>query len=266
MTTSLLKEPNARACCEFWAPRELEASIEECEFGIRTVGGDPREGGIPEHVREHLRLTRHHLSAEVAWATDNVELRTVGIDIGSSTSHLVFSRLELTLEGSRYRVTKREILNESKILLTPYVDDTRIDVEALESFINDQYRAARIRREDVDTGALILTGVAVRRRNARAIAELFAEEAGKFVAVSAGDEHTCAIAVGGAGAGDEAPVEWIGQPRGQRTRQPDHSVAGVVLEFRARPARRGRSTFCASRSQLEALGLSTTPRRRPSKS
>ncbi|MGH7784684.1 MAG: ethanolamine ammonia-lyase reactivating factor EutA, partial [Candidatus Binatia bacterium] len=75
---------------------------------------------------------------------ENLQLTSVGVDIGSSTSHLVFSRLELTLEGSRYRVTKRAILNESQILLTPYVDDTRIDVEALESFINDQYKTAKI--------------------------------------------------------------------------------------------------------------------------
>jgi ethanolamine utilization protein EutA len=90
-----------------------------------------------------------------------LRLTSVGVDIGSSTSHLVFSRLELTLEGSRYRVTKRDVLNESEILLTPYVDDTRIDVEALEAFINQQYKNAGIKREEVDTGALILTGVAV---------------------------------------------------------------------------------------------------------
>lgn len=131
---------------------------------------------------------------------ENLQLTSVGVDIGSSTSHLVFSRLELTLEGSRYRVTKREVLNESQILLTPYVDDTRIDVEALETFINEQYKTAKIRREDVDTGALILTGVAVRRRNARAIAELFAEEAGKFVSVSAGDGLEATMAAHGSGA------------------------------------------------------------------
>ena len=131
---------------------------------------------------------------------ETLRLTSVGVDIGSSTSHLVFSRLELTLEGSRYRVTKRDVLNESKILLTPYVDETRIDVEALESFINEQYKTAKIRREDVDTGALILTGVAVRRRNARAIGELFAQEAGKFVAVSAGDGLEATMAAHGSGA------------------------------------------------------------------
>src|SRR5215472_13056572 len=129
-----------------------------------------------------------------------LQLTSVGVDIGSSTSHLVFSRLELTLEGSRYRVTKREVLNESDILLTPYVDDTRIDVDALEAFINQQYKNAKIHRDEVDTGALILTGVAVRRRNARAIAELFAQETGKFVAVSAGDGLEATMAAHGSGA------------------------------------------------------------------
>jgi ethanolamine utilization protein EutA (predicted chaperonin) len=131
---------------------------------------------------------------------ETLRLTSVGVDIGSSTSHLVFSRLELTLEGSRYRVTRREVLNESDILLTPYKDDTRIDVDALEAFINAQYKKAKIKRDEVDTGALILTGVAVRRRNARAIAELFAEEAGKFVAVSAGDGLEATMAAHGSGA------------------------------------------------------------------
>ncbi len=136
-----------------------------------------------------------HISEE-----EELILTSVGVDIGSSTSHLVYSRLELKLEATRYRVTRREILNESEILLTPYVDETKIDVEALEAFINRQYKKAKIKRDEVDTGALILTGVAVRRRNARAIGELFAQEAGKFVAVSAGDGLEATMAAHGSGA------------------------------------------------------------------
>src|SRR5437773_441376 len=136
-----------------------------------------------------------HISEE-----EELILTSVGVDIGSSTSHLVYSRLELKLEATRYRVTRREILNESEILLTRYVDETKIDVEALEAFINRQYKKAKIKRDEVDTGALILTGVAVRRRNARAIAELFAAEAGKFVAVSAGDGLEATMAAHGSGA------------------------------------------------------------------
>ena len=131
---------------------------------------------------------------------DEIKLTSVGVDIGSSTSHLVFSRLEMRQEGTRYVVARREILNESEIFLTPYLDDLTIDVRTLEEFINRQYERAGLKREDVDTGALILTGVAVRRRNSRAIGELFAQEAGRFVAVSAGDSLESTMAAYGSGA------------------------------------------------------------------
>ncbi len=131
---------------------------------------------------------------------DDIKLTSVGVDIGSSTSHLVFSRLEMRQQGTRYVVTKREILSESEILLTPYRDDLTIDVDALGKFIERQYERAGLKREEIDTGALILTGVAVRRRNARAIAELFAAEAGRFVAVSAGDSLESTMAAHGSGA------------------------------------------------------------------
>ena len=135
---------------------------------------------------------------------DEIKLTSVGVDIGSSTSHLVFSRLELKQQGTRYIVVKRTVLSESEILLTPYVDLQTIDAEALKSFIDRQYKTAGLSREDVDTGALILTGVAVRRRNARAIGELFAEEAGRFVAVSAGDSLETTMAAHGSGAAEKS--------------------------------------------------------------
>jgi ethanolamine utilization protein EutA len=103
-------------------------------------------------------------------------------------------------KGTRYVVVRRTILYESEILLTPYLDDLTIDVGALGKFINRQYEHAGLKRKDVDTGALILTGVAVRRRNARAIGELFAQEAGRFVAVSAGDRLESTMAAYGSGA------------------------------------------------------------------
>ena len=131
---------------------------------------------------------------------DEIKLTSVGVDIGSSTSHLVFSRLELERQNTRYVITKRTVIRESDILLTPYVDDgTTIDSDALGRFIDRQYREAGLKREEIDTGALILTGVAVRRHNARAIGELFAQEAGKFVAVSAGDGLEATMAAHGSG-------------------------------------------------------------------
>ncbi|HEX2256092.1 MAG TPA: ethanolamine ammonia-lyase reactivating factor EutA [Afifellaceae bacterium] len=131
---------------------------------------------------------------------DVVELRSVGVDIGSSTSHLVFSRITLERLDSRYVIAGREVTHESKILLTPYLDPVTIDAEALGAFIEESFHAARMSPDDIDTGALILTGVAVRRRNARAVGELFAGQAGKFVAVSAGDALEAVMSAHGSGA------------------------------------------------------------------
>jgi ethanolamine utilization protein EutA len=153
---------------------------------------------VPEKAPEQsagFTAARRHISDE-----ETLTLTSVGVDIGSSTSHLVFSRLELEHQGSRYVITKREVLAESEILLTPYIDETTIDSDALGRFIDAQYDNAGLTREDVDTGALILTGVAVRRRNARSIADLFAREAGRFVAVSAGDALETTMAAHGSGA------------------------------------------------------------------
>src|SRR5437588_8343910 len=132
---------------------------------------------------------------------DEIVILSVGVDIGSSTSHLVFSRIVLERLDSRYVVTTRETFYQSDILLTPYSKEREetIDAEALGAFIARQYADAKVDPDEIDTGALILTGVAVRRRNARKIGELFARQAGKLVAVSAGDSLESVLAAYGSG-------------------------------------------------------------------
>ena len=131
---------------------------------------------------------------------DEIRLTSVGVDIGSSTSHLVFSRLVLERLDNRYVVSERKVIHESEVLLTPYAGDATIDALALGRFIDRQYELAGVDPDAIDTGALILTGVAVRRSNARAIGELFASQAGKFVSVSAGDALEATLAAFGSGA------------------------------------------------------------------
>ncbi|MFP5335874.1 MAG: ethanolamine ammonia-lyase reactivating factor EutA [Actinomycetes bacterium] len=150
---------------------------------------------------EHDHLPR---GDEGYWDVENVELTTVGIDIGSSTSHLMFARVHMQrlaqALSSRFVVVRREVLWRSPVTLTPYLPDNRIDAEALESFIHAAYEQAGIKRADVDTGAVILTGEALKRRNAKAIAELFADEGGRFVTASAGHHLEALMAAHGSGA------------------------------------------------------------------
>ena len=131
---------------------------------------------------------------------DEIVVLSVGVDIGSSTSHLVFSRIVLERLDSRYVVSERETFYASDILLTPYSAENTIDAEALGAFFRKEYADAKVDPDEIDTGALILTGVAVQRKNARAIGELFAKDAGKLVAVSAGDSLETVMAAYGSGA------------------------------------------------------------------
>src|SRR5512145_247537 len=138
------------------------------------------------------------------WRSERITLNSVGIDIGSSTSHLIFSRLTLRRQGvalsSRFVVINREIIHESPILLTPYVDKTTIDTKKLGDFIHESYRKANLTPEDIDTGAIIVTGEAAKKKNAEAIAALFSAEAGKFVCATAGHNLEAILASYGSGA------------------------------------------------------------------
>ncbi len=135
-------------------------------------------------------------------ADDTIDLLSVGIDIGSATSQVVFSRLHLEKVGNRYVTVGRRIAYQSEVALTPYLRDTTIDGERLAGVVGDAYRAAGFARSAIDTGAVIVTGVALDRDNARVIGELFAAEAGKFVTVSAGDHLEAVMAAFGSGAVD----------------------------------------------------------------
>lgn len=142
--------------------------------------------------------------AETLWKTENVELTTVGIDIGSSTSHLMFSRVHLQrktqLLSSQFVVVSRAVLWRSPIVFTPFLSDFSIDAARLRAFIEGSYAAASLAPADIDSGAVILTGEAIKRSNAQAIARIFASEAGKFVCASAGHHLECVLAAHGAGA------------------------------------------------------------------
>jgi ethanolamine utilization protein EutA len=155
------------------------------------------------HFHEWSEEAKNEL-AGVIWKTENVELTTVGIDIGSSTSHLMFSRVHLQRKtqmlSSEFVVVRREILWRSPILLTPFLPDYTIDAGQLRDFVDEAYRSAGLAVSDVDSGAVILTGEAIKRANAQAIAQIFASQAGKFVCASAGHHMECVLAAHGAGA------------------------------------------------------------------
>ena len=158
-----------------------------------------------DFLHEHAMTEAERAAlARAIWSEENIEFKTVGIDIGSSTSHLLFAKVALQRQSqglsSRFVVIGREIVWRSPILLTPFLPDGTIDAQALGEFIGGCYRDAGLVQSDIDSGAVILTGEAIKRRNARAIDELFAGEAGKFVCATAGHKLECRLAAHGSGA------------------------------------------------------------------
>lgn len=160
----------------------------------------------------HLHFPDHHgdVSEEddegdpLTWELDHVELLTVGVDIGSSTSHLLFSRLRLARLAqslsSRFVVVSREVLHRSPILFTPFTSDGLIKIADLERFVDDAYQAAGIAPDQVDSGAVILTGQALEKRNSRVVGELFEHYCGRLVCATAGHNLEAILAAHGSGA------------------------------------------------------------------
>ena len=138
------------------------------------------------------------------WRQDNVALMTVGIDIGSSGTQVIFSRVHLRRLAedltSRYYVVARETLFQSPVALTPYQSEVRIDDAKLGGIIDDAYAAAGLAPDQIDTGVVILTGEALRRDNAQGIAKILAEQGGEFVTASAGHHMEAMLAAYGSGA------------------------------------------------------------------
>lgn len=148
--------------------------------------------GHGEHGHDHEGAVGPH-----------THLTSVGIDIGSSTSHLMFSRLLIGYPSVLQRkpiVLERNVIARSPILLTPFSGDWNIEAEPLRELVDETFQAAGLSREEIDTGAVIITGEAARRDNAQKIAELFSDQTGRFVCATAGPTLETIMAAHGSGA------------------------------------------------------------------
>ena len=133
------------------------------------------------------------------------ELLSVGLDVGTTTTQMILSRLTVENRASsfavpRLEIVKRQILYESPIHFTPLLDGQRIDGTAIRHLVEREYENAGIRREQVDTGAVIITGETSRKENAKAVLESLTGFAGEFVVSTAGPDLESVLAAKGAGA------------------------------------------------------------------
>jgi ethanolamine utilization protein EutA len=159
---------------------------------------------------EELEATRFRAEPKIRTyplyeSPENFKMLSVGIDIGSSTSHLVFSRLTLGRERSflnptnRFMLIDREIIYESEIIFTPLVDRYTIDIEAIMKFCKEEYRKAGITPDMVESGAVVVTGETAKKQNAEEIARRLSSESGKFVSAAAGPNYESVLSAMGSG-------------------------------------------------------------------
>lgn len=135
----------------------------------------------------------------------NEQLLSVGIDMGTSTTQLVLSKLHIQNLASSFSVprlviTDKEVVYRSDICFTPVLADNRIDVKQIQEFVQEQYHKAGIRKEEIQTGAVIITGETARKENANEVLLSLSGFAGDFVVATAGPDLESIIAAKGAGA------------------------------------------------------------------
>ena len=129
---------------------------------------------------------------------------SVGIDIGTSTTQLIFSRLTIENRASSYTVPRidivdKEVVYRSKIYFTPLRSATEIDAEAVKRIVREEYQAAGMTPEMLRTGAVIITGETARKENANEVLEALSDLAGDFVVATAGPDLESVLSARGAG-------------------------------------------------------------------
>ena len=134
-------------------------------------------------------------------------LLSVGLDVGTTSTQLIFSRLRIENKAGSFavpelQISDREILYESPVHFTPLLHGELVDAEALKRIVDGEYAAAGIDKKDVDTGAIIITGETSRKENARAVLEALSAYAGDFVVATAGPDLESVLAAKGSGAVD----------------------------------------------------------------
>ena len=132
-------------------------------------------------------------------------LCSVGVDVGTTTTQLIVSKLRVRNMASAFAVPdmeirERQVVYRSPVYFTPLIRDQLVDGEKIRQIIHEEYVKAGISRETVDTGAVIITGETSRKENAAAVLANLSDLAGDFVVATAGPHLESVLAAKGAGA------------------------------------------------------------------
>jgi len=154
----------------------------------------------------YLSLACFILTKFILFGGGNLEkIISVGIDIGTSTTQVIFSHITIENLASAYSVPQIDIIDKnvfykSEIYFTPLISETEIDGQEIKKIIESEFKKANVAKKDISTGAVIITGETARKKNASLISEQLSDLAGDFVVATAGPDLESIIAGKGAGA------------------------------------------------------------------
>ena len=136
-------------------------------------------------------------------------LLSVGLDVGTTTTQLIVSELTVENRASGFavphmQITDRKLLYKSPVHFTPLLDQSHVDGQAIRALVQAEYTHAGITADQVDTGAVIITGETSRKENARSVLESLSGFAGDFVVATAGPDLESVLAAKGAGAAERS--------------------------------------------------------------
>nr|WP_218039501.1 ethanolamine ammonia-lyase reactivating factor EutA [Dendrosporobacter quercicolus] len=137
------------------------------------------------------------------------EFLSVGIDIGTTTTQVIFSQIAVQNKTSslaipEVEIAKTTVIYKSKIYFTPLVSREIIDLDSLKVLVNREYGLAGIQKGDIATGAIMITGETARKDNAREVLRVLSGFAGDFVVATAGPDLEGILAGFGAGAAEQS--------------------------------------------------------------
>ena len=143
----------------------------------------------------------------------NEVLLSVGIDLGTTTTQVVFSRLEIENEATvftvpRIKIVDKKIIYRGGIYFTPLLNRTTIDIQKVRVIIEDEYKKAGVSPKDVSIGAVIITGETARKENSESAINTLSGLAGDFVVAAAGSDLESILAGRGAGTADMSRNVW----------------------------------------------------------
>jgi len=132
-------------------------------------------------------------------------LLSVGLDVGTTTTQMIVSRLTVENKASGFcvpemEIAQRQVVYRSHVHFTPLLGQSLVDGEGVRAIVEEEYKKAGITPDEVDTGAVIITGETSRKENARAVLDSLAALAGDFVVATAGPDLESVLAAKGAGA------------------------------------------------------------------